>query len=87
LEFAARSLDPPPPAVGPWPQGMRVLFDHGTPSGIAAALAEHEVTEARQRGWDRISNPLYLPWSRSPSAPHGRNLQARTEKPTSSRWR
>jgi hypothetical protein len=35
---------------------MRVLFDHGTPSGIAAALSGHEVTEARERGWDRISN-------------------------------
>ncbi|MGO9991144.1 MAG: DUF5615 family PIN-like protein [Steroidobacteraceae bacterium] len=35
---------------------MRILFDHGTPSGIAKALAGHEVTEARERGWDRISN-------------------------------
>ena len=35
---------------------MRILFDHGTPSGIAKALAGHEVTEAMDRGWDRISN-------------------------------
>jgi hypothetical protein len=35
---------------------MRILFDHGTPSGIAAALSGHEVTEAIERGWDRISN-------------------------------
>jgi len=35
---------------------MRILFDHGTPSGIAGALSNHEVTEARERGWDRISN-------------------------------
>jgi hypothetical protein len=35
---------------------MRILLDHGTPSGIATALAEHEVTEAIERGWDRISN-------------------------------
>jgi hypothetical protein len=35
---------------------MRVLFDHGTPSGIAKALSPHEVTEARERGWDAISN-------------------------------
>jgi hypothetical protein len=35
---------------------MRILFDHGTPSGIAGALSPHEVTEARERGWDRISN-------------------------------
>jgi hypothetical protein len=35
---------------------MRVLFDHGTPSGIAKVLGEHEVTEAIDRDWDRISN-------------------------------
>jgi len=35
---------------------MRILFDHGTPSGIAKALEGHEVTEAIERGWDRISN-------------------------------
>jgi hypothetical protein len=35
---------------------MRILFDHGTPSGIIRQLAGHAVTEARDRGWDRISN-------------------------------
>jgi hypothetical protein len=35
---------------------MRILFDHGTPSGIARRLVGHNVTEARERGWDRISN-------------------------------
>ncbi len=35
---------------------MRILFDHGTPSGIARSLIGHEVTEAIERGWDRISN-------------------------------
>jgi hypothetical protein len=35
---------------------MRILFDHGTPSGIAGCLSGHEVTEARERGWDKISN-------------------------------
>jgi hypothetical protein len=35
---------------------MRILFDHGTPSGIAVSLSSHQVTEARERGWDRISN-------------------------------
>jgi hypothetical protein len=35
---------------------MRILFDHGTPSGIAKALSGHEVTEAIDRGWDRTSN-------------------------------
>ncbi len=35
---------------------MRILFDHGTPSGIARALTRHEVTEAIHRGWERLSN-------------------------------
>jgi hypothetical protein len=35
---------------------MRILFDHGTPSGIAKALSGHEVTEAIERGWNTISN-------------------------------
>jgi hypothetical protein len=35
---------------------MRILFDHGTPGGIAAWLSGHEVTSAMERGWDRISN-------------------------------
>ena len=35
---------------------MRILFDHGTPAGIIAALPSHEVVEARDLGWDRISN-------------------------------
>jgi hypothetical protein len=35
---------------------MRVLFDHGTPSGVAQALLDHDVTEAIDRGWDTISN-------------------------------
>ena len=35
---------------------MRILFDHGTPSGIAASLTGHEVTEAIELGWDKISN-------------------------------
>ena len=35
---------------------MRILFDHGTPSGIGTSLSGRDVTEARERGWDRISN-------------------------------
>jgi hypothetical protein len=35
---------------------MRILFDHGTPSGIAASLSGHHVTEAIERGWGRVSN-------------------------------
>jgi hypothetical protein len=34
---------------------MRILFDHGTPSGLARSLVGHEVTEAIERGWERIS--------------------------------
>jgi len=35
---------------------MLILFDHVTPSGIARYLAGHNVTKAKDRGWDRLSN-------------------------------
>ena len=35
---------------------MRVLFDNGTPGGVAAALTEHIVEEARSHGWDALGN-------------------------------
>jgi hypothetical protein len=35
---------------------MRVLFDNGTPRGVAAALSDHAVEEARARGWDMLRN-------------------------------
>lgn len=35
---------------------MRVLFDNGTPRGVATALAGHSVEEARSRGWDTLKN-------------------------------
>lgn len=35
---------------------MLVLFDHGTPRGIAHALEGHTVKEARAQGWDALSN-------------------------------
>jgi hypothetical protein len=35
---------------------MRVLFDHGTPRGIARSLENHTVREARAEGWDTLSN-------------------------------
>ena len=54
LEFTARSLQAPP--VEPSMLTNRILFDHGTPSGIADALVGHEVAEAIDRGWDQISN-------------------------------
>jgi hypothetical protein len=35
---------------------MRVLFDNGTPRGVAAALSGHIVEEARWHGWDALRN-------------------------------
>jgi hypothetical protein len=35
---------------------MRVLFDNGSPRGVAAALKEHVVEEARDHGWDSLRN-------------------------------
>lgn len=35
---------------------MLILFDHGTPRGIARFLRGHIVTRAKQRGWDTLSN-------------------------------
>ena len=35
---------------------MRILFDNGTPRGVAAALSKHSVEEARSRGWDTLGN-------------------------------
>lgn len=35
---------------------MLILFDQGTPRGIARALAGHTIEEARSQGWDTIEN-------------------------------
>ena len=35
---------------------MRVLLDNGVPRGLAAALRQHAVDEARARGWDALRN-------------------------------
>jgi hypothetical protein len=35
---------------------MLVLFDHGTPRGIARELQGHTVKEAKAQGWDTLSN-------------------------------
>lgn len=35
---------------------MLILFDHGTPRGLARALSGHSVTGAKERGWDRLNN-------------------------------
>jgi hypothetical protein len=35
---------------------MRILFDNGTPRGVASALEGHAVEEARSHGWDTLRN-------------------------------
>lgn len=35
---------------------MLILFDHGTPRGIARSLTGHIVKETRAQGWDRLTN-------------------------------
>lgn len=35
---------------------MLVLFDHSTPAPLSSHLTGHTVTEARDRGWDTLSN-------------------------------
>jgi hypothetical protein len=47
LEFAARSLDAPPPATIRRFLPMRILFDQGTPAPLIAFLEAHAVAQAR----------------------------------------
>ena len=35
---------------------MLILFDHGTPKGLARALSEHTVHTAQAKGWVTLSN-------------------------------
>ena len=35
---------------------MRILFDNGTPRGVASALLGHVIEEARLHGWDTVRN-------------------------------
>ncbi len=39
---------------------MLVLFDHGTPKGLAGALPGHTIHTAQARGWDTLSNGALL---------------------------
>ncbi len=39
---------------------MLVLFDHGTPRGLARLLVGHTVHTAQSRGWDTLSNGALL---------------------------
>jgi alkanesulfonate monooxygenase SsuD/methylene tetrahydromethanopterin reductase-like flavin-dependent oxidoreductase (luciferase family) len=35
---------------------MLILFDHSTPAPLAAHLSTHQITTARERGWDKLAN-------------------------------
>jgi hypothetical protein len=35
---------------------MLILFDHGTPKGLARALSGHTIITAQGRGWDKLDN-------------------------------
>jgi hypothetical protein len=35
---------------------MRVLLDNCTPRGVDSGLGDHEVTQCRSLGWDRLKN-------------------------------
>ncbi len=35
---------------------MRILFDNGTPRGLAGFLIGHTVEEARAHGWEELTN-------------------------------
>jgi hypothetical protein len=37
-----------------------VLFDHGTPKGLALVLSEHTVHTAQSKGWDTLDNGALL---------------------------
>jgi len=39
---------------------MLILFDHGTPRGLARALSGHTIITAKARGWDRLTNGALL---------------------------
>jgi hypothetical protein len=39
---------------------MLILFDHGTPKGLARALPGHTIVKAQARGWDELHNGALL---------------------------
>lgn len=39
---------------------MLILFDHGTPRGLAHALPGHTIITAQARGWDKLNNGALL---------------------------
>jgi hypothetical protein len=38
---------------------MFILFDHGTPKGLARLLPGHTITTAQARGWDKLNNGAF----------------------------
>jgi len=39
---------------------MLILFDNGTPRGLARFLIGHSVEEARERGWEELVNGVLI---------------------------
>ena len=39
---------------------MIILFDHGTPKGLARALPGHTIITAQAKGWDKLNNGALL---------------------------
>lgn len=39
---------------------MLILFDHGTPKGLARALPGHDIITAQARGWNTLNNGALL---------------------------
>jgi hypothetical protein len=39
---------------------MLILFDHGTPKGLMAALVGHTIITAQAKGWDTLDNGALL---------------------------
>ena len=66
---------------------MLILFDHGTPRGLARALPEHAVVTAKAKGWDRLTNgallksaeeaPIDLPLTTNRRIRYQQNLKGR----------
>jgi hypothetical protein len=48
---------------------MLVLFDNGTPRGIARFLQGHTVIETREQGWDTLRNGELLTAAEAPYRP------------------
>jgi len=39
---------------------MLILFDQGTPRGLAAVFPDHEIPTTQSRGWEKLSNGALL---------------------------